>query len=505
MTDDDDIEAAEHKKNNTMTKIIQIKHQTTKYAFSCTTTGPSTVSDLQHFLFQQTSIPIPSQKLVLTGSRVDTLDPELDLRTLFTDDSDDSDSRTFLTMLLLTSSPSAVQVMLSAEAQAKREANIRQERKQVNIRVLNEHYRAPPAEYGFQTIEILDGLPEGGRARAILERLTLDRGIAAVMASHRWNVGTLAELYPEGKVGVDPVCVLGLNVNRGTKILLRLRTDDLLGFRKYLSIRNCLYHELAHNVHGDHDAKFYQLMRDIEKEASAFEYWTQGDHQFHETKAKADDDDVNPRPRRLGGSTLNLLQEEKDLGSTREAGRAAVARQYQVSNGEKRDSTTASARGVLTKESQENQDTGKTSKSDQIAADSDENRKPDEDHKRKPAMEADMRIDDRSSHMLHAAECILNSRQSRETLVHMTQSLLKIIQNLRRTDVDKKNEEAFRQIRLGNPVFQKRIGHSPHALELLRAMGFEHNQERTHLIFTRNDPGLLWLAQSIIEDRLVLA
>lgn len=50
----------------------------------------------------------------------------------------------------------------------------------------------------------------------------------------RWTVGTLAEMYPDGKVGVDPVCVLGLNQNKGQKILLRLRTDDLLGFRKYL-------------------------------------------------------------------------------------------------------------------------------------------------------------------------------------------------------------------------------------------------------------------------------
>lgn len=82
-------------------------------------------------------------------------------------------------------------------------------------------------------------------------------------------------MYPDGKVGVDPVCVLGLNQNKGQKILLRLRTDDLLGFRKYLgyvldvvflvshsylftltffisvidfSIKKVLFHELTHNV-----------------------------------------------------------------------------------------------------------------------------------------------------------------------------------------------------------------------------------------------------------------
>ena len=47
---------------------------------------------------------------------------------------------------------------------------------------------------------------------------------------------------------MDPVCVLGLNVNKGQEIKLRLRTDDLQGFRKRLTIMKTLCHELAHNV-----------------------------------------------------------------------------------------------------------------------------------------------------------------------------------------------------------------------------------------------------------------
>ena len=53
---------------------------------------------------------------------------------------------------------------------------------------------------------------------------------------------------PEGKVGVSAVCVLGVNINRGQEISLRLRTDDLRGFRRYDSIRQTLCHELAHMV-----------------------------------------------------------------------------------------------------------------------------------------------------------------------------------------------------------------------------------------------------------------
>ena len=53
---------------------------------------------------------------------------------------------------------------------------------------------------------------------------------------------------------------------KGIRILLRLRTDDLKGFRKILSIRKVLFHELAHNVHSEHDSNFYKLMRQIERE-----------------------------------------------------------------------------------------------------------------------------------------------------------------------------------------------------------------------------------------------
>ena len=51
---------------------------------------------------------------------------------------------------------------------------------------------------------------------------------------YRWTVPRLSELYPTGDVGKD-VCLMGLNKNKGQEILLRVRTDDMLGFRKYLA------------------------------------------------------------------------------------------------------------------------------------------------------------------------------------------------------------------------------------------------------------------------------
>lgn len=130
-------------------------------------------------------------------------------------------------------------------------------------------------KYGFGQIETLPMLPDQQKAKEILNSLANDPGVLACMAKHKWNVGCLAELYPEGEVGKSDVCVMGLNQNNGAKILLRLRTDDLTGFRKILSIKKVLYHELAHNVHSEHNDEFFKLMRQIEKECTEMD-WTEG-------------------------------------------------------------------------------------------------------------------------------------------------------------------------------------------------------------------------------------
>jgi WLM domain len=129
--------------------------------------------------------------------------------------------------------------------------------------------------YGFGRIETLPNLPDQDQAREILTRLANDPGVLACMAKHRWNVGCLSEIFPEGKVGESAVCLMGLNEGKGRRIRLRIRTDDLNGFRKMLSIRQVLFHELAHNVHSEHDDKFFQLMRQIERECNELD-WTQG-------------------------------------------------------------------------------------------------------------------------------------------------------------------------------------------------------------------------------------
>ncbi|KAL8506848.1 hypothetical protein ACS0TY_017662 [Phlomoides rotata] len=115
--------------------------------------------------------------------------------------------------------------------------------------------------------------PPASRALALLHKLASDPGIVAIMNKHRWRVGILTEMAPVGYVGVSPKCILGFNKNHGEEISLRLRTDDLKGFRKYESIKKTLLHELAHMVFSEHDSKFYALDSQLNKEAATLD-WT---------------------------------------------------------------------------------------------------------------------------------------------------------------------------------------------------------------------------------------
>jgi hypothetical protein len=114
--------------------------------------------------------------------------------------------------------------------------------------------------------------PPPAQARALLHRLASDPGILGVMKKHGWKVGLLSEMPPEGKVGISPVCLLGFNMNKGAEISLRLRTDDLKGFRRYDSIRLTLIHELAHMVHSEHDIPFKELNSQLKREVQELDW-----------------------------------------------------------------------------------------------------------------------------------------------------------------------------------------------------------------------------------------
>lgn len=111
----------------------------------------------------------------------------------------------------------------------------------------------------FNTYEHLSGLPRGDAALTLLRKVAST--VKPIMRKHGWRVQILAEfLPPEGNL-------LGLNINRGYKICIRLRyhsnTDLFLPLEQ---IVDTMLHELSHNRWGDHDSRFHALWDELREE-----------------------------------------------------------------------------------------------------------------------------------------------------------------------------------------------------------------------------------------------
>ncbi|KAL7793231.1 WLM domain-containing protein [Trichoderma ceciliae] len=97
------------------------------------------------------------------------------------------------------------------------------------------------------------------------EALTILKKVASlvkpIMRSRGWRVRELAEFYP------NQSNLLGLNVNHGMQICLRLRyPQDQNQFLPTESVVDTMLHELCHIVHGPHDAKFHALWDQLRDE-----------------------------------------------------------------------------------------------------------------------------------------------------------------------------------------------------------------------------------------------
>lgn len=78
--------------------------------------------------------------------------------------------------------------------------------------------------------------------------------VKPIMRVRNWRVGVLTEFYPQ------QANLLGLNVNHGEKICLRLRyPGDDTQFLPLDNVVDTMLHELAHIVHGPHDQAFHAL------------------------------------------------------------------------------------------------------------------------------------------------------------------------------------------------------------------------------------------------------
>ncbi|KAJ2558024.1 hypothetical protein EV175_001003 [Coemansia sp. RSA 1933] len=82
------------------------------------------------------------------------------------------------------------------------------------------------------------------------------------MQKRGWKVTTLREFFPRNS------SLLGLNVNHGLEIRIRLRpAQDRSQFLRYEDLLGTMLHELVHIVRGPHDAEFYKILDELKAEA----------------------------------------------------------------------------------------------------------------------------------------------------------------------------------------------------------------------------------------------
>ncbi|KAI3406722.2 KRE5 [Candida oxycetoniae] len=86
------------------------------------------------------------------------------------------------------------------------------------------------------------------------------KALAPVIHEYGFKVGLLCEMFPKSPN------LLGLNINKGQKIMLRLRYHhNDKSFLPMCDIIGTLLHELTHNVHGPHNKLFYDYLAELEK------------------------------------------------------------------------------------------------------------------------------------------------------------------------------------------------------------------------------------------------
>ncbi|KAF9469743.1 WLM domain-containing protein [Collybia nuda] len=117
-------------------------------------------------------------------------------------------------------------------------------------------------EIFVQSFTHLKDKPKADRALPMLQRVA--SLVKPIMRKHAWVLPVLAEFFPESPNLID--------VNGGQKILLRLRPAHAPDtFYDESDVVQTMLHELAHNVHGPHDDKFYKFLAGLQDEYDALQ------------------------------------------------------------------------------------------------------------------------------------------------------------------------------------------------------------------------------------------
>lgn len=108
----------------------------------------------------------------------------------------------------------------------------------------------------------LEKFSRSNEAKQLLEKLA--QTVGPLMERKKWKVPILKEFFPANDG------LLGLNVNRGQSILVRLRPHyNKDEFFPWEHILGTMIHELTHIQIGPHNADFYKLMDELADEVDA--------------------------------------------------------------------------------------------------------------------------------------------------------------------------------------------------------------------------------------------
>lgn len=117
-------------------------------------------------------------------------------------------------------------------------------------------------------IASLKKFPDAAQALDLLHDLA--RAVAPIINEHKFQVGLLSEMDPKNPN------LLGLNVNHGLKVLIRLRpAHNNRSFYPMSDLIGTFLHELCHNVHGPHNAAFYSMLDSLKTQFETASYSSQ--------------------------------------------------------------------------------------------------------------------------------------------------------------------------------------------------------------------------------------
>ncbi|KAI0923512.1 hypothetical protein AcV5_009034 [Taiwanofungus camphoratus] len=296
--------------SNTSPVELTITHRGIAYRLSLL--PDDTLAFLQARLEELTSVPPPLQKLLYKGKKSnlsqDSTVAEAGLN-----------NGTKVQMLGLTTEE--LGGMRAVEDERNKREHILRERAAkapVKVRSTGPPSTTADARYRFHCIEPLQHLPDPSSALSLLTRLSNDPAIRNIMQKHQFSVEVLTELAPH-----EQPHLLGLNVNAGQAIKLRLRTDRYDGFRTYKDVRRVLCHELTHNTWSDHDDNFKELNSKLNREVAEYERVAeQGTHHLigsdeaylpsTELEAEAGAYMVGGGPQVLGGSSVAVDESREE-------------------------------------------------------------------------------------------------------------------------------------------------------------------------------------------------